>query len=331
MGKLTYNINTLLVKDMTVGEVSVLASKIRAAGGSRNAGVDIDLGLAAMYVSNDLARYRFDSRGAKLRVEDFYMLRKMACEDFIQIHRLNYVTYNVVQEIADELSDKGLMKFAAKKYWRLAESTYNEYLTAHKSKIDRASWSTVQDHGRLVYNTIEPHIESLSNAVRDYLIQKRQQITACGQKDDISMLTEIYVALMFCAALRNTRTNFIANIYRQRGIDFSCDASYADIDGVCRNFVWMMQNFGFKFVKDKEGDSVPAGVDISQSVRVESEWNKIVDIVTDEELMDKTALDAISMNPEVKASYDARMEKIERKELEDALLALDGKFNVKRS
>ena len=327
----SYRIDTSLVKGMKVMELFALASRIEKAGGSRNAGVGMDLGLACLFVRNDIMRYRFESRGWQTTVGDLYRIRQVACEDFIQIHRLNYVVYNVVQSVADRLDDKGLLVRNVKKFWRLAESTYDEYMTSHKRKIDRSSWNTVQDHCRMVFAMVEPRIEPLSNAVRDYLIQHRNEITSCGQKDDIAMLTDIYVVLMFCAALRNTRKKFVSDIIEQKGIDFSCETSYADIDGVCRNFVWMMQQFGFRFGRDKDGDLVPDGVDISKSVRVDTEWNRIVDIVTDSDLMDRTALDAINMNPETKADYEARMACIEQKELDSAIEDLSQKYNVVKS
>lgn len=330
MKAVTYEINTLLVKDNTVGEVIEVGNKVLKANGAQNAGLDKDYALAALFVRKDLSRYSFTTKGYGIKVGDFYRMRTVVAEDFIQIHRLNFVAFNVAQAVADRLYEKGLLTKSIKKYWKIAETTYNGYLSAHRSRIDRSTWSTVQDHCRMVYAFVKPYIESLSNSIRDYLIQHRQEICACGQKDDITMITDIYVVLMFVAALRNTRRNFLSDIYSQKGVDFSNDFSYADIDGVGRNFVWMMRQLGFKFINDKDGDSVPAGVDVSQSVRVESAWNRIVDIVTDEDIMDKTALDAINMNPEVKADYEARVAKCEEMEMDAAIGELGTKFKVNR-
>lgn len=330
MKNVTYKINTLLVKDMTVGEVINMGNEILAKHGSKNAGIDMDLGLAALYIRNDLMKYTFTKKGFDVRVEDFYRMRQTVAEDFIQIHRLNYLAYMVVQDFADIIDDKGLLKNNLKKCWKDIEKLFDKYKKAHWADLDKASRSTVDDHLRLVINVVKPYIEPLENAVRDYLIQKRGEITASGQRDDIALLTKVYVILMFLAALRNTRTNFLRSIYVEKGFDLTSDFIYADIDGVGRQFVYMMGFMGVKFTKDKDGDYVPIGVDISQSVRVEAAWNAIVDIVTNEELMEAKALEAININPEAKADYEARIARIEQKEMDAAIGELGTKFKVKK-
>ena len=330
MGNVKYEINTLLVKDMTVGEVINMGNEILAKHGARNAGIDMELGLAALFIRNDLMKYTFTKRGYDVKVEDFYRLRRLAVDEFIHIHRLNYLAYMVVQDFADELEAKGQLKNGLKKCWKDIERQFAKYQQAHRADCDGYVWSTVQDHENLVYNLVQPCIEPLENAVRDYLIQHREDIVRSGQKDDITLLTKVYVILMFCAALRNTRINFLRNIYVQKGFDLSCDFLYADIDGVGRMFVYMMGFLGVKFTKDKDGDSVPVGVDMSQSVRVESAWNAIVKIVTDEELMDAKAIEAINMNPDTKADYEARIARIEQKEMDAAIGELGTKFKVKK-
>jgi hypothetical protein len=136
---------------------------------------------------------------------------------------------------------------------------------------------------------------------------------------------------MFCAALRNTRNSFFRNIKEQKGFDLSVDYSYADIDAVCRNFVFLMQVLGVKFTKDNDGDDVPIGVDIAESVRVESVWNNIVRKLTDAELMDEMAIKAINLNPETKADYESIIAKQEQLALEKAIEDLKTLPNVKKA
>lgn len=331
MKNVTYEINTLLVKDMTVGEVINMGNEILAKHGAKNAGIEIDLGLAALFIRNDLTKYTFTSKGFDVKVEDFYRMRHTVAEDFIQIHRLNYLTYRVIQDFADLLDGKGMLRNNLKKCWKDIEKLFDKYKKAHWADLDKASRSTVDDHLRLVYNLVQPCIEPLENAVRDYLIQHREDIVRSGQKDDITLLTKVYVILMFCAALRNTRVSFLRNIYVEKGFDLSYDYRYADIDAIGRMFVYMMGFLGVKFTTDKDGDSVPVGVDMSQSVRVESAWNAIVKIVTDEELMDAKAIEAINMNPDTKADYEARIARIEQKEMDAAIGELGTKFKVNRT
>lgn len=328
MGNVKYEINTLLVKDMTVGRVISMGNEILAKHGAKNAGIEIDLGLAALFIRNDLVKYRFTEKGYDVRTEDFYSMRRTVAEDFIQIHRLNYLVYQRVQEFADALDDRGQLTNNLKRCWKDIEKHFSKYQKAHRSDCESHVWATVQDHLNLVCNLVQPHIEPLENAVRDYLIQHREDIVSSGQRDDIALLTKVYVILMFCAALRNTRLNFFRNILVEKGFDLSCDFRYADIDGVGRMFVHMMGFMGVRFTKDKDGDAVPVGVDMSRSVRVEGAWNAIVRIVTNDQLMDEKAIEAINMNPDTKADYEARMAKIEQKELDAAIGELGQKFNV---
>ena len=330
MGKITYTINTMLAKDMTIGEIFEMANKIQAKGGIQNTNIDRDLGFAVLYLRNELLAYRFNDKGYKLNVSDFYQMRKLVDEDFIQNHRLNYVTYYLIETIVGWLEDKGKLKFAAKMYWKKAEEVFGIYKQKHRRMVEQSTWKTIQDHMRLVWDLVWPRIEPFENAIRDYLIQKRSIIRDSGQKDDITLLSKVYSALLFCAALRNTRKNFFQNIYDDKGFDLSSFFAYSDIDGVCRNFIRMIQSFGVKFQVDKDGDDVPVGVDISQSVRVDTEWNNIVYILTDKELMDERALQAINRNPETKAEYEAIIAAADKQEMEQAIEELKKHHNVKK-
>lgn len=331
MGKISYTIKTSLVKDMTVGDVFQLVNRIERAGGAERAGVDRDLGIAAQWVRNELIKYRFTEKGFRHTVADFYRMRKMVDEDFIHNHRLNYMMFFTIRDVCDWLKEKGKISFSAKSYWKKIDKVFQIYQDKHKSMVEHSVWMTIQDHMCFAYNTIEEYIEPLEFAIRDYLIQHRDKIIACKQKDDITLLAKCYMCLMFCAALRNTRNSFFRNIKEQKGFDLSVDYSYADIDAVCRNFVFLMQVLGVKFTKDKDGDDVPIGVDISESVRVESVWNNIVRKLTDAELMDEMAIKAINLNPETKADYESIIAKQEQLAMEKAIEDLKTLPNVKKA
>ena len=90
----------------------------------------------------------------------------------------------------------------------------------------------------------------------------------------------------------------------------------------------MMEQLGVRFEKDKDNDYVIKGVDFNNSLRVNSAWDTIVNVVTDENIMDATALAAINMNPKVKADYEAIIAKEEEKELSQAIGDLSTKFKV---
>ena len=133
---------------------------------------------------------------------------------------------------------------------------------------------------------------------------------------------------MFCAATRNSREDYFRRCIEKWGVDFSFDYTYTDLQSVIRNLVWMMEQLGVRFEKDKDNDYVIKGVDFNNSLRVNSAWDTIVNVVTDEGIMDETALAAINMNPKVKADYDAIIAKEEEKELSQAIGDLSTKFKV---
>lgn len=326
--RVSYTIDTTLVKDMKIGDIFALAGRIERGGGAEKVGVDRDLGLAAQYVRNFLLTYQFNTKGMSLTVEKFNRLHNIIDEDYIQQHRLNYVSYFIVQDIMDWLDEKKRMNRTSQNYWNKAERCFKDYQTAHKSNLDKGAWNAVQDHMRITFDEVRPFIEPLENAIRDYLIQHRQGIIDAGQKDDIILLAKTYMALMFCAAVRNTQINFFNGIWDRYGVDFSRHYTYADIGGVGRNFVWMIGTLGVKFTKDNDGDYVPAGVDVTKSVRVNSEWNIIVNLLTNSEIMDEDALAAINLNPDVKADYEARIAKVEQDEMDAALARLKETANV---
>ena len=324
MAKKTIKINTLLVKDKSVREIASIVGRY-----GTDSSISEDMALAAGLVYQDLKRYRFTSAGKMLTFERFCQNRHSVNQDFLEIHRLNHFVYSSIQRVCDWVEDNGMLTSNAMRYFKKIERTYSDYQSAHMKTIDLASYRTVQDHLRMAYNHVSPLIEPLENSIRDYIISKRGKMLECGQKDDVILLTKIYAALMFCAALRNTRMGFFEKRLEEYGVDFSCDYTYADIGGAARNFVWMMEQLGVKFKKDKDGDYVLSGIDFDNSVRVNSAWKKIVDVVMDVELMNQTALEAINMNPITKADYEAQCARRDAEEMKNAIEKLKQNPNVK--
>ena len=327
--KIKYDIKLSLVLDKTISEIWDIDA-IVSKKGHYAAGVDTDTSIAAMYAARDLRRYRFTPAGRSISLRQFYGIRKTVDEDYIHIHRLNYMVYTVVQDMHDWIEDEHLKTFNTERYWRMIERTFTDYQHKHRALMEKAAWNTVQDHVRLATNEVYPLVEPFENAIRDYLIQKRVKMVAAGQKDDITLLKKVYVCLMFIAALRNTRRNFFDDFGQKYGIDFTSDFAYSDISSISRNYVCMMQQLGVRFTLDKDGDSVLLGADPSENSRVNNAWSDIVDVVTNGKLMDKVALDAINMNPESKAEYESLIAKADEKELNERIGDLSSKFKVNK-
>jgi len=326
--KVRYEIDLTLVHDLPIADVERIYYTVTGKGGSKNAGIDQKLSIAVLYIWKEIGRYRFGGDGKKMTVKKFFNLRKSVGDEFIHMHRMNYLTYRTLQDVYDWLDDKNRLTYNVKGYWKKIERTFDKYMKLHMAQTDKVSWDTVQDHVRLASDQVMPFIPQLEVAVRDYLIQHRKEMLAEGQKDDIAMLAKLHTGLMFCAALRNTRLNFFRDIVKRYGVDFTPDFTYADITSIGRNFVSMFEQLGVKFSKDKDDDYVLKGVNVENSLRVESAWNRIVAVVTNDELMDEMAIKAINLNPVVKADYEAKVAQAEEKQLEIALGDLGEKYKV---
>lgn len=326
--KVTYNIDLMIIKDRTLGEIESICYIVNGKGGGKNAGIDQKVSIAALYLWKELKPYKVYAKGKELTVSEFYGLRNAIQREFIHMHRLNYMAYRTVQDVYDWLDDSNLLNYNVKGYWKKIERTFDTYLKLHRAKTDQPTWALVQDHVRLASDEIRPLIPELEVSIRDYLIAHRRFLQAAFQKDDVTLLTKVQTGLMFCAALRNTRKNFFADVIKKYGVDFSSDFTYADITPIGRNFVSMAEQLGVKFSTDKDGDYILKGVIVDNSVRVDAAWNNIVKIVTDDELMDKLVLKAINMNPEAKKDYEATVAREEEKTLEEAMGNLSSKFKV---
>lgn len=328
--KISYTVELGLIADMPLCEVERIYHVVMNAKGSSKAKVDQKVAIAALYEWPILSKYSYTPNGKRLNVKEFHLLQRRVGNEFIHIHRLNYMAYNILLVIHDWLEDKGHISFNTKKWWKMIERTWTDYQALHKRQLDMSTWMTIQDHMALACNVVDPLMPALDIAIRDYLIQHRTEMVDKGQKDDITLLTRVQVGLMFCAALRNSRGDFFDRIIRDYGVDFRFDFVYADITGITKNFIGMCEQLGVKFTKDKDGDYVLLGINLDKSLRVQQAWDAIVNVVTDAELMDETALKAINMNPEVKADYEREIAKADAVELEEALGDLSSKFKVSK-
>jgi hypothetical protein len=330
MKKVSYEIDLSVIMDKTVREVERIDYEVISHNGSAASGVDQKVAIASMYMWKQIRHLRFTDKGTMLTIKEFLDARRLIADEFIHIHRLSYLVYRVVLDMYDYLEDKGRVTQNVKKYWKKVERVFYDYQQMHRLGLEKHTWVTVQDHMRLSSDLVIPIMPSLETTARDYLIQKRKVMLEAGQMDDITLLTKVSVCLLFCAALRNTRDHFFSDAIAAYGVDFSSDFKYSDISKMTQNFVWMIQQLGVKFTRDSDGDYVITGASVSDSVRVNSVWNEIVAIMTDPDMQDQTAVDAINMNPKSKEEFDRTIAASEKKELDMAIGNLCSKFKVGR-
>ena len=330
-------IDTSLVAKMTVREVERIDYVVRKAGGSSNAGVDQKVGIAAMYVWNNIKKYRFTEQGTQLTVERLLDIVQDTRIRFIQQHIINYAAYDIVIDFYDWLCEKKYMNKASEGYWRKIERCFSDYQREQKQFMEKSTWVMFKDHMRLSTDSIRPQLEALEKAIRDYLIQHRKDIVEAKQKDDIALLQKASMCFVLLTAMQHSYKDFFGDIIKVHGVDFSCDFRYAEISKMIRNTVWMCEKIGIKFRIDSDRDLELVGVNINDSVRVKSAWNAIVEALCDSELMNETAMRAICLNPEEKEKfYDEYAKELaiindrEQKDLEVGLEQLKDKYNVRK-
>ena len=333
-------VDTNVVADMTVRDIERIDYAVTKAGGSEAAGIDRSVAIAAMYVWRQIGKYRFTDAGTRLSVRQFNDIAQDVRVRFIQQHIINYAAFSVAVEFYDWLCDRRMINKAAEGCWRKVQRCFDDYQRVHRTFIDRPTWSTFQDHMRLAFDTIRDEVSALETTVRDYLIQHRREIIDEGQKDDIALLQKAAVCFIFLTAMRHSFMDFFSDVIRTHGIDFSAEFRYANLGGMIRNTVWMCEKVGVRFGKDGDGDTTLVGVNINNSVRVTSQWNRIVAILGDDRLLDESASKAISLNKDMLKEFSSAMseaiaeadrekEERERRDMERGLLQLRDKYNVR--
>ena len=324
-----YDTDLSVIHDMTVGEIFTACSRLAAAGNSKKAGMDLERATVLVVARNILARYDFTKKGLDMDFKTFLKTEEKVDWQFVHIHRIGYVMYYQMQEVYDYLEEKRQMTANVKRYWKLIENGFRQYQLKHKSISKGSAWVTLQDHMRLVNDALTPMKQTLEDSIRDYLIWNRKEMVGAGQKDDITLLSKVGVTLLFVAARDNTYKGFIARSAEDYGIDFRNSFGYAELGSLGRNFVWMMRQVGVRFDTDKDGDAILLGTDYDRSVRVNASWDAMTRALTDDELMDSLSIQAICMNPEAKADYNAVIAEEEQKALDRAIDKLKQQPNVK--
>lgn len=324
-----------VVADKTIREIERMDYSIQRAGGCQPAGISQKEGIAAMYLWKKVRGFRYTDKGTRLTVRELIGIADDARSRFLQQHIINYAAFYVTQYFYDWLCDKRKITKSSEGFWRKAFRVMNDYMDAHMSYLDKQTWMFFQDHMRLSFDAIKPEIDAMEVSIRDYLIQHRNDILSSGQADDITLLQKAAVCIIFLSAMNHSYRDYFTDIINAHGVDFSSEFRYAELSKMSRNVVWMCESIGIRFSKDKDGDMVFTGVNINDSVRVNSQWSMIVNKLGDADFLDATAMHAISLNPEEKKKYDDEIARLQaekdEREYAENLNMLETKYNVKKT
>jgi hypothetical protein len=248
---------------------------------------------------------------------DFY---ERAQVQFIVIHRVNYLLHYLMIEIYELLDKEKCLKFLVNKYKKKAEEVWDGYESPRFKSMTIEAWSTFHDHMRITKDILQPKLDKVYEAIRDYMIR-------LGWRD-IEVKARVELVFLLCKVDRHSFRAFFKEFEDASGADFSKCFENSDLQQMVKYFAMMAESLGIKTEADKFGLPDIKGFDCDANVRVKWAWSDFIKDLQDNDLMDESALRAIELNPKMKADYERLLEEDDQKQLDDGLDKLSEKFKV---
>lgn len=243
--------------------------------------------------------------------------------NFIIIHRVNFLVHQSMITVYDLLEKENRLRFGVKRYSKEAEKTWNSYESSHRKTMAQDAWFALQDHFVVAEDMLSPRIEKVYTTLRDHMI-------GMGWRD-VEVKGRIELAFLFYKCARHSYNAYFKEFQDACGVDFvKCFAS-ADMTALAKSFVRMVEALGIKVETDKYGYYDIANININKSPRITWAWDDFMEDLRNDDLMDESALKAISYNPTVEAEYRKTLEEDSQKELDNSLEKLGEKFKVTKS
>ena len=242
--------------------------------------------------------------------------------NFIIIHRVNFLVHQSMIAVYDLLEKEKRLRFGVKRYSKEAEKTWNSYESSHRKTMAQDAWFALQDHFVVAEDMLSPRIEKVYTTLRDHMI-------GMGWRD-VEVKGRIELAFLFYKCARHSYNAYFKEFQDACGVDFvKCFAS-ADMTALAKSFVRMVEALGIKVETDKYGYYDIANININKSPRITWAWDDFMEDLRNDDLMDESALKAISYNPTVEEEYRKTLEEDSQKELDNSLEKLGEKFKVTR-
>ena len=251
---------------------------------------------------------------------ELYEYYERARVNFIIIHRVNFLVHQSMINVYDLLEKEKRLRFGAKKHSKDAEKTWKTYEDTHRKQMPQDAWYALQDHFVVTEDMLSDRIEKVYTTLRDHMIQMGWR--------DVELKGRIELAFLVSKCARHSMNAYLKEFLDACGADFGKCFAYADISAMTKSFVRMTEALGIKVQTDKYGYPEIADMNLDKSTRFGWAWDDFMEDLRDDELMDKSALKAISFNPTVEAEYQKALEEDNQKELDDSLEKLGEKFKV---
>lgn len=245
----------------------------------------------------------------------------------VTLHRPNAVMHDLMLRVADMLDDRGQLRFAVKKEHLRSEEAWTAYTKDYRQRFaDLTSWYTLQDHLRIYSDAMMTAAESVYEALRNRLIALQWR--------EVELSARIELALRMSRVCQVTFLQFFGDIRREKGIGFQRMFAAFDMQPVTGHFRAMCSQAGFPTATDAQGTPHLRGFENDQSPRVGWAWKKFMADLRDEDMQDKTAKQAINLNPELaeecRQRIEAEQEEQKQRDMEEGFKQLEEKYKVTR-
>lgn len=90
----------------------------------------------------------------------------------------------------------------------------------------------------------------------------------------------------------------------------------------------IVESIGIKVGRDSHGFYELSGLNVLSSTRITWAWDDFINSMRDDDLMDESALRAISLNPTIEEGYRKAIQEEDEKDLSSSIEKLGEKFKV---
>lgn len=251
---------------------------------------------------------------------ELYDFFERAQLQFIVIHRCNYLLHKLMIEVYNLLYKEKRLKFMVKKNSQKAEDLWERYENPRYQSKSKESLSTFLDHMRITKEILQPRLDKVYEAIRDYMI-------SLGWRD-VELKARIESVFLLAKVAHHSFNAFFREFEEACGADFSKCFAESRMSGMVKFFSMMVESLGFKIDKDKFGLPDIKGFDCDANIRVKLAWKDFIEDLQDNDLMDKSALRAIELNPKTKEDYERQLAEDAQMQLNNGLDKLSEKYKV---
>lgn len=273
---------------------------------------------SAVFVPN-MAQMTID-RESDITFGELHDYEDKAKVSFIIVRRVNYILHQTMIAVYDLLEDANKLRYTTKMHYLKAESEWTKYEDTRRKQIEKTAWYTLLDHLRITYDFLNPRIEGVYEAIRNYMIR-------LGWRD-IELKGRIEVVFLMHKMAHSTFLAYFKDFKDECGVDFTKIYVDAKMDDMVKHFVAMVKVLGIKVSQDSYGCYDIEGFDANKNQRVQWAWDDFITDVRDDDIMDEAAKKAIELNPHAQEEYKHVLEESEQSQIEASVDKLSGKFKV---